>query len=110
MDHSALSEQQESLARDLAPFPQCDRYNCNENGLVFNKQPQLSNIRLEKGKRLRGGKDPKIRITTFYIVNETGNHKRKIWVVGQAERPQCFRQQRVNPDNLPVVYRFNSKA
>ena len=110
VDQSALPEQRQTLARDLAPFAPCDRYNCDESGLVFNKQPQSSNVRLEKGKQLRGGKNPKTRITTFHIVNESGTDKRKIWVVGRAGKPHCFRQQRVNPDNLPVVYRFNSKA
>ena len=110
IDQSALPQQRESLASELAPFSSSDRYNCDESGLVFNKQPQSSNVRLGKGKQLRGGKDEKTRITTFHIINEAGTDKRKIWVVGRAERPHCFRQQRVNSDNLPVVYRYNKKA
>lgn len=110
VDQSALPEQRDALARELASFSPTDRYNCDESGLVFNKQPQSSNVRLEKGKQLRGGKDPKTRITTFHIVNEDGTDKRKIWVVGRAEKPHCFRQQRVNAENLPVIYKFNSKA
>ena len=110
VDQSALPQQQESLAEELAPFAPIDRYNCDESGLVFNKQPQSSNVRLGKGKQLRGGKDEKTRITTFHIINETGTDKRKIWAVGRVEKPHCFRQQRVNPKNLPVVYRFNKKA
>jgi len=105
VDQSALPHQRESLARELAPFSPSD-----ESGLVFNKQPQSSNVRLGKGKQLRGGKDEKTMITTFHIINEAGTDKRKIWVVGRAERPYWFHQQRVNPDNLPVVYRFNKKA
>ena len=65
---------------------------------------------LDKGKKLRGGKNDKLRVTTFHIVNETGTDKRKIWVIGQAERPHAFQNNRVNAANLPVVYRYNKKA
>ncbi|RPB04913.1 hypothetical protein L873DRAFT_1922618 [Choiromyces venosus 120613-1] len=51
-----------------------------------------------------------MRITTFHIINEDGTDKRKIWVVGQGERPHYFCQQQVNPQNLPVIYKFNNKA
>ena len=46
----------------------------------------------------------------MHIINETGTDKRKVWVVGRVEKPHCFRQTRVNPDNLTVVYRFNKNA
>ena len=43
-------------------------------------------------------------------MNEAGTDKQKIWVIGQAEKPHAFCQNKVNPDNLLVVYRFNTKA
>ena len=110
VDQSALPAQRKHLAQQLAAFTPENRYNCDESGLVFNKQPQSSNVRLDKGKRLRGGKDDKIRITTFHIINESGTDKRKIWVIGRAERPHAFRHNRINAANLPVVYRHNKKA
>lgn len=110
VDQAALPAQRRHLSEQLAGFSPQDRYNCDESGLVFNKQPQSSNVRLEKGKQLRGGKDDKVRITTFHIVNEAGTDKRKIWVVGRAEKPHAFRQNKVNPANLPVIYRHNKKA
>jgi len=110
VDQSALPAQRQHLVQQLARFSAADRYNCDESGLVFNKRPQSSNVRLDKGKQLRGGKDDKVRITTFHIINETGTDKRKIWVIGRAERPHAFRQNRINPANLPVIYRHNKKA
>ncbi|CUS07543.1 unnamed protein product [Tuber aestivum] len=110
IDQSALPAQRQHLKQKLATFSPEDRYNCDESGLVFNKQPQSSNVRLDKGKQLRGGKEDKIRITTFHIVNETGTDKRKIWVIGRAAKPMPFRQNRINPANLPVIYRHNKKA
>jgi len=106
VDQAALPTQRRHLSEQLARFSPEDRYNCDESGLVFNKQTQSSNVQLEKGKQLvRGGKDDKVRITTFHIVNEAGTDKRKIWVIGRAEKPRAFRQNKVNPTNLPVVYR-----
>jgi len=110
VDQAALPTQRRHLSEQLAGFSPEDRYNCDESGLVFNKQPQSSNVRLEKGKQLRGGKDDKVRITIFHIVNEAGTDKRKIWVIGRAEKPCAFRQNKVNPANLPVVYCYNKKA
>ena len=70
VDQAALPAQRRHLSEQLARFSPQDCYNCDESGLVFNKQPQSSNVRLEKGKQLRGGKNDKVRITTFHIVNE----------------------------------------
>jgi len=111
VDQAALLTQRKHLSEHLAGFSPEDRYNCDESGLVFNKQPQSSNVHVEKGKQLvRGGKDDKVRITTFHMVNEAGTDKQKIWVIGRAEKPLAFRQNKVNPTNLPGVYRYNKKA
>ena len=110
VNQAALPAQPRYLSKQLAGCSPQDRYNCDESGLVFNKQPQSLNVRLEKGKQLTGGKDDKVRITTFHIINEAGTDKRKIWVVGRAEKPQAFRQNKVNCANLPVIYRHNKKA
>ena len=58
-----------SLAHHLSPFSTQDIYNADESGLVFNKQPTFSNIKLGPNKTLRGGKDEKTWITTFHILN-----------------------------------------
>jgi len=110
VDQAALPTQHRHLSEQLAGFSPEDRYNCDESGLVFNKQSQYSNLRLEKGKQLRGGKDDKVRITTFHIMNEAGTDKRKIWVIGRVEKSHAFHQNKVNPANLLVVYPYNKKA
>jgi len=92
------------------PFSSQDIYNADESGLVFNKQPNSSNVRLGPNKRLRGGKDQKTRITTFHIVNQDGSDKRKLWVIGRAQTPKVFRENKVNTANLPIIYRFNKRA
>lgn len=110
VDQAVLPAQRAYLAEKLAAFAPQDRYNCDESGLVFNKQPKSSNVRLVKGKQLRGGKDDKTRITTFHLVNEDGSDKRKLLVINRVKTPLAFRRNRVNPANLPVVYRYNNKA
>ncbi|RPA89714.1 CENP-B protein, partial [Choiromyces venosus 120613-1] len=94
------------LAEQLSPFSPQDIYNANESGLVFNKQPNSSNVRLVPNKTLRGGKDQKTQITSFYIVNQDGSNKRKLWIIGRAKTPM----NKVNTANLPVIYRFNKRA
>ncbi|RPB12004.1 hypothetical protein P167DRAFT_588881 [Morchella conica CCBAS932] len=70
-----LPVHRERLAEQLAPFAPSDRYNCDESGLVYNKQPQSSNIRKDRGKQISGLKDSKTRISTFHVVNSTGTDK-----------------------------------
>lgn len=110
VNQATLPNHRAQLAEQLAPFLPRDRYNCDESGLIFNKQPQSSNVRLVVGKKLRGGKDNKTRITIFHLVNEDGSDKRKLLIINRSKTPMAFRQNRVNPANLPVIYRYNNKA
>lgn len=76
IDESLIPICRRELAERLAPFEPNDRYNCDESGLVYNKQPRTSNVCKEKGKLVAvGGKDDKLQISTFHIVNSTGNEK-----------------------------------
>ncbi|PWW74631.1 DDE-domain-containing protein, partial [Tuber magnatum] len=110
VDESELLSNRASLAQLLAPFSPQGIYNANESGLVFNKQPNSSNVRLAPNKALKGGKDEKTCITTFHVVNQAGTDKRKLWVIGRAKTPKAFRQNCVNLANLPVIYWFNKQA
>lgn len=40
--------------------------------------------------------------------NASGTDKLQPLVIGHAKRPRCFKN--VNIDNLPVIYKYNSKA
>ena len=69
VDQTELPLDRASLAEQLSPFSPQDIYNVDESGLVFNKQPNFSNVKLRPNKILRGGKDEKTRITTFFILS-----------------------------------------
>ena len=103
---SAKEEIQESLRH----FALKDIWNCDESGLQYNKQPAYSNVRKENGKVLEGVKLDKTRITTFHTVNADGTEKKCLTVIGRAETPQAFRRNRININNLPIIYRYNKKA
>lgn len=110
VDDKHLPAMRASLATQLVAFAPRDRYNCDESGLIFNKQPEFSNVHKGKGKQLSGSKDSKTRITTFHLVNQDNSDKRKIMVIHRSQTPQVFRRDKVNTANLPVIYRFNKKA
>ena len=56
--------------------------------LAFNHR-LLSANRCEKGKKCKGGKGSKERITVALITNAVGD-KEKAVVVGKSENPRCF--------------------
>ena len=55
----------------------------------------------EKGKKCKGGKRSKLRVTVAFIVS-TGGQKEDPVVIWTSERPRCFRG--VEIDSLPVKY------
>jgi hypothetical protein len=110
VDECILPIHRQRLSELLEPFAPDNRYNCDESGLVYNKQPQSSNVRKDKGKLLSDGKDSKLRISTLHIVNSTGTDKCKLWVISRSKEPHAFKQNCINPANLPVNYRYNKKA
>lgn len=110
VDERCLPVWRRNLQHQLADFAPKDRWNCDESGLQYNKQPSYSNVRKEKGKILSGIKLDKTRVTTFHCVNSDGSEKRRITVIGRAQTPQAFRQQNINPANLPITYRYNKKS
>ena len=59
VDQTELPQDRASLAEQLSPFCPQDIYNADESGLIFNKQPNSSNVRLGPNKTLRGVKDEK---------------------------------------------------
>ncbi|PWW73739.1 hypothetical protein C7212DRAFT_346687 [Tuber magnatum] len=67
------------LLQRLIKFSSQDISNADKSGLVFNKQPNSSNVQLVPNKAWKGRKDQKTRITTFHIVNQADTDKRKLW-------------------------------
>ena len=63
-----------------------------------------------KGKVARGSKKNKTRVTVFVTVNADGSDKRRAILVNKSKNPIAFRKARINPENLPLTYRYNRKA
>ncbi|RPA95185.1 hypothetical protein L873DRAFT_1617615, partial [Choiromyces venosus 120613-1] len=110
VDQIELPSDYATIAQQLSQFSSQDIYNADKSSLVFNKQLNSSNVWLAPNKALKGGKDEKTCITTFHIVNQADTDNRKLWVIGRAQTPKAFRQNRINIANLPVFYRFNKWA
>jgi len=63
-----------------------------------------------KGETVRGAKKNKTRVTVFVTVNSDGSDKRRAWLINKSKTPVAFRKAKINPDNLPIVYKSNKKA
>lgn len=103
VDERCLPVWRRNVQHQLADFAPKDRWNCDKSGLRYNKQPSYSNVRKEQGQILASIKLDKTRVTLFHCVNSDGSEKRRISVIGRAQTPQAFRQQNINPANLPIT-------
>lgn len=109
VNEASLPIYRREISQKLSAFEPCNRYSCDESDLMFNKQPETSNVR--KGGNILGGTTGyKMPISTFHVANSDGTDKRKIWVIARAKEPHYFIHAGVNIRNLPVVYRYNNKA
>jgi len=63
-----------------------------------------------KGKVARGSKKNKTRVTVFVTVNADGSDKRRAILVNKSKNPIAFRKACINPESLPLTYRYNRKA
>ena len=93
------------VANDLVTgYPVEDIYNADEAGLNYNA---ASNKTLTfKGDNGHGTKRDKRRISVLFCANMTGTDKRKLMVIGYAEKPRGMPKHR----KRPVPYRWNKKA
>lgn len=106
-DQTAIPTHRLSLSTGLRQFPTRDRYNCDESRLHFDKQPEIDT---PIGPRDEGDTEEKSKFTIFFCVNADGSDKRRVTVMSKIRTPSVFRQERVNPANLPVTYRYNKKT
>jgi len=63
-----------------------------------------------KGDTIWGTKKIKTRVTVFVTVNSDGSDKQQAWLINKSKTPVTFRKAKINPDNLPIVYKYNKKA
>lgn len=91
-----------SLVRGYSPR---DIYNADETGLYFRALPNKTmNLKHEK---CLEGKLSKERITVLHCANMAGD-KEKLLVIGKSFKPRAFKN--LNKDNLPVIWKSNTKS
>ena len=81
---NSWNERVKELTRDYSPR---DIWNEDETGCFWKTMPQKSLS--QKGKRCRGGKNAKQRITAAFFVNAAGD-KEALIVIGSSRLPRCF--------------------
>lgn len=98
--------QMNSVREILRSYDLEDVYNFDETGYYYRMQPD----RRLSTEVLEGVKKDKSRITVGFTCNGTGSHKMKMWVIGTAENPHCFRGLARTAEGLGVFYRYNKTA
>ena len=93
--------------RRLGFDPACI-YNADETGLFFRQLPDKTLSSTLHEAAVKGHKKCKQRLTVLLTCNATGTHKVKLFVIGTAKRPQCFRGGVGN--TLPVEWGYNKMA
>jgi len=88
----------------LAGYSSSDIFNVDEMGLFFKCLPDKT--LMLKGKECLGGKYGKEQITIMVGANISGTEKLKLFVIGKANKPTCFK----GIKSLPVYYRSNKKS
>jgi hypothetical protein len=104
--NAAVQWREKVLPNLLQRYSADDVYNADESGLFYKCLPHQTLA--YKREKCSGGKKSKKRITLLFCANMSGNDKRKLLFIGNAQRPRCFVN--VNTNNLPVVYAGNRKA
>lgn len=97
----------EELTPHLASYAPRDIYNGDETALMYKTLPHRTYCFKEE--HPEGFSKQRARVTIMQIVNMDGSDKRKLSVIGSAVNPQCFKQNNIKKDQLPVDY-YASKA
>ena len=82
-----------------------DIYNLDETGCFWRALPEKGFG--EKGKKCKGGKKFKYRVTVAFLVNAASDKEDPI-VIWKSENPRCFRG--LEKSSLPVKYFQQKKA
>lgn len=92
------------LKKILSDYKPEDIYNADETGLFYKLLPNYTLA--FQGEKCTGGKLSKLRITVMLATNMTGTDKLKLFVIGKASKPRCFK----GIKSLPVSYSADKKA
>jgi hypothetical protein len=104
VDTHCCSNWIKNLPDVLAGYSSNDIFNVDETDLFFKCLPDKT--LMLKGEECSGGKYSKERIITMVGENMPGTEKLKLFVIGKAKKPMCFK----GIKSLPVEYRSNKKA
>ena len=83
-----------------------DTWNMDESGCFFKALPTKGLAR--RGKKAKGGKKSKLRITVAFFLSADGGKVGKPIVIWRSKNPRCFRLASV-PDKLAEVSYFDDK-
>ena len=95
------------VPKELEDFTAHDSFHCDELALQCNLLPENTISRCQE---VRGIKKNKPWIPVFLVTNADGSEKLDPIVNCRAKTAQEFRDAKINPNNLPVVYHYNKKA
>lgn len=88
----------------LLQYSPRDVYNADETGLYYRLTPDRTHT--FNTDKVRGGKKSKERLTLLLCANMDGSDKKRLFVIGKAKTPRCFK----NVRHLPVDYDANSSS
>lgn len=94
------------IRRLLASYPPQDIFNCDESGLYWKLFPDRS----LSTRSLPGHKKDKVRISILFACNSDGSERLPLWIIGKAKKPRAFSQAHIEPHNLGIQWRSNTKA
>ena len=99
----------------IVPLPQlCQNYklrnilNVDELGLFFKALPEKGFI--EKGKKTKGGKKSKQRLTVMFIVFSDGSFVFEPTIIWRSKEPHCFKSYKDLLRLMSVHYFFDIKT
>ena len=101
---TSWAERARELVRGYQP---ADVWNMDETGLFWKALPEKSLS--ERGKRCRGGKKAKQRLTWAFFVNAGGGKEPPI-VIGKSVKPRCFKSLKDKNRPYSCHYFANKKA
>ncbi|VDI72849.1 Hypothetical predicted protein [Mytilus galloprovincialis] len=102
---NVVAEFKSKLAEIVKAYDPRDTFNADETGLFFRALPDKTLA--ERGKECKGGKMSKQRLTVMLCCSVRGE-KLKPLVIGNANKPRCFRN--LDVKSLPVTWKANKKS
>ncbi|CAC5404538.1 Tigger transposable element-derived protein 6 [Mytilus coruscus] len=102
---NVVAEFKSELPEIVNDYDPRDTFNADETGLFFRALPDKTLA--DRGKDCKGGKKSKQRLTVMLCCSVRGE-KLKPLVIGNANKPRCFRN--LDVKSLPVTWKANKKS